>query len=582
MNFRKNSGITLIALVITIIVLLILAGVSLSLIVGSDGIMDKAEKAATKTNIESIKEEVGLAVTDLKLKYYKDKYTPPKYENRTFLKYLSDEFESYETTSGSTITCTETGELTYTDKNNFETYFEVTEEGEVEYLGNSNGPVEDTQPPSITIIKTTTSSIEFKATDKYGVVAYAVTETQTEPTEWIEIESTKEYVGEIIEKVSNKTYYLWAKDNAGNISLATEAQTIDFEPFSYEVKSWNGTKALIEVKTPSQGVKYKIGASGSWTDYSENTKLEVESGTIVYFQVTDGTNEKDYDAVTPLWTGIVSYDANGGSGTVPISQEVEHTKTVDVNFAKIPTKEKCTFLGWATSSSATTPTYTQDGTKTFVMGTDNVILYAVWESSSIAEKITPDNYGDSVNYSVTVNGVELNNWKIFYNDGETVTMIYGDYLPNTTNLATGAGLSQATTSGYKIYSVYSNVSAADFVTKLDDSSRWSKLIKSDFEGRAFAKGAPDIDMWVASWNDNGYKKLYTNNNPSAFLIGESPTELPGNVSLKDDEGYKNKLYFPYTEEFYNCNGYRLASSLASSTIRVATVCWNRKCFNCSI
>lgn len=42
---KKEQGITLIALVITIIVLLILAGVSLSLVAGENGILKRAENA---------------------------------------------------------------------------------------------------------------------------------------------------------------------------------------------------------------------------------------------------------------------------------------------------------------------------------------------------------------------------------------------------------------------------------------------------------------------------------------------------------------------------------------------------------
>ena len=44
--FKKEKGITLIALVVTIIVLLILAGVAISLTIAQGGIFDKAEKAA--------------------------------------------------------------------------------------------------------------------------------------------------------------------------------------------------------------------------------------------------------------------------------------------------------------------------------------------------------------------------------------------------------------------------------------------------------------------------------------------------------------------------------------------------------
>lgn len=44
--FKKEEGITLIALVVTIIVLLILAGVAISLTIGNNGIFDRAQEAA--------------------------------------------------------------------------------------------------------------------------------------------------------------------------------------------------------------------------------------------------------------------------------------------------------------------------------------------------------------------------------------------------------------------------------------------------------------------------------------------------------------------------------------------------------
>lgn len=44
--FKKERGITLIALVVTIIVLLILAGVAISLTIGQGGIFQRAQNAA--------------------------------------------------------------------------------------------------------------------------------------------------------------------------------------------------------------------------------------------------------------------------------------------------------------------------------------------------------------------------------------------------------------------------------------------------------------------------------------------------------------------------------------------------------
>ena len=52
-NFRKNQGITLIALVITVIVLLILAGVTIATLTGDNGILTRAQEAKDKTEISA-------------------------------------------------------------------------------------------------------------------------------------------------------------------------------------------------------------------------------------------------------------------------------------------------------------------------------------------------------------------------------------------------------------------------------------------------------------------------------------------------------------------------------------------------
>ena len=59
---KKERGITLIALVITIIVLLILAGVSIAMLTGNNGILTQAQNAKTKTEEAADKEKIQLAV----------------------------------------------------------------------------------------------------------------------------------------------------------------------------------------------------------------------------------------------------------------------------------------------------------------------------------------------------------------------------------------------------------------------------------------------------------------------------------------------------------------------------------------
>ena len=61
-NKRNARGITLIALVITIIVLLILAGVTIAALSGDNGILKRATQAKTKTGKENAEEQIKLAI----------------------------------------------------------------------------------------------------------------------------------------------------------------------------------------------------------------------------------------------------------------------------------------------------------------------------------------------------------------------------------------------------------------------------------------------------------------------------------------------------------------------------------------
>lgn len=59
-KLNKNKGITLIALVITIIVLLILAGIAT--LTGENGLLSKATTAKEETKKAEIREEIELAI----------------------------------------------------------------------------------------------------------------------------------------------------------------------------------------------------------------------------------------------------------------------------------------------------------------------------------------------------------------------------------------------------------------------------------------------------------------------------------------------------------------------------------------
>ena len=67
---KNQKGITLVALVITIIVLLILAGVSISLVIGQNGVLSKATNAVSENEKANVEQDLKLAVADAEIAYY--------------------------------------------------------------------------------------------------------------------------------------------------------------------------------------------------------------------------------------------------------------------------------------------------------------------------------------------------------------------------------------------------------------------------------------------------------------------------------------------------------------------------------
>lgn len=71
---KENKGVTLVALVITIIVLLILAGVSIAMVAGDNGVLNQAVSASEKTAGATAKEELSQAISGLQADFYADVY----------------------------------------------------------------------------------------------------------------------------------------------------------------------------------------------------------------------------------------------------------------------------------------------------------------------------------------------------------------------------------------------------------------------------------------------------------------------------------------------------------------------------
>lgn len=112
---KNNKGITLIALVVTIIVLLILAGVSIAMLTGQNGILNRASDAGESTAVANAKEKVTLAINEAITDYYKDTYTGSEATTTLYSasKAALDKLNNVEE-SGATIAVAESGDTTKT------------------------------------------------------------------------------------------------------------------------------------------------------------------------------------------------------------------------------------------------------------------------------------------------------------------------------------------------------------------------------------------------------------------------------------------------------------------------------------
>lgn len=94
--FKEEKGITLVALVITIIVLLILAGVSIALVVGNNGILGRATGAVETSELATAEQEIKIAIADAQMAAYTASATSPDFKTH----YINKDYYDKNCTSG--------------------------------------------------------------------------------------------------------------------------------------------------------------------------------------------------------------------------------------------------------------------------------------------------------------------------------------------------------------------------------------------------------------------------------------------------------------------------------------------------
>ena len=293
-------------------------------------------------------------------------------------------------------------------------------------------------------------------------------------------------------------------------------------------------------------------------------------------------------AVTVQGTNVDELVLSSDNSTVSVAPGDTESVTIN-NFASLHSVEPFTLT--SSDNSIATASYDNNGTITVSGVSTGIVTITLSGTLSGTTKIinvkVKKEYkiGDTVNYSTTLNGQTLSDWKVFYketkNGVDYTYIILGDYLPNaavsstvrtTYNLANGDG----------IYSIKSTTNRTDLINAMATTSNWSDLINNGaINGTAlstevksnanvWAMGAPTLDLWVNSWNakypsDTLYTKYenpVTGKTFDGWYIGNTENPTTTSIYLSSKTGYGNTLYYPHQAAEQSCNGYWLASPSA--------------------
>ena len=320
-KLKTERGITLIALVVTIVVLLILAGITISLVFGSNGVIKKAQDSKEQTEIGEMREKLEMA----KVPVYADGNGSYKVQN------YWDRIESEGLIADKTVDIIDNGDGTYEVTTTPGYVFEITVEPNKEIaeniiIGECIGKGENLSI-GIRIVNKTTNSIEielvrvegasnFKYSIKKQGEEYGTAEEKSETRHvfsgltqggiyTIKVEATKDGKQQIVEKTVQ----------VGEIPLAIEGDII-----------WTGNgQAEVRLYTNETGYQIEwqkngIG-EGSWTreasGVKEKTITGLVNGDIIYARLYDGISSGKYanievmDNIDPTLIYKLSTEENG-------------------------------------------------------------------------------------------------------------------------------------------------------------------------------------------------------------------------------------------------------------------------------
>ena len=553
----NTRGITLIALVITIIVTLILAGITINALTGENGIITKATDAKEKTAKTNALEKINLAILSAMTKGNGD------IDNATLREELEKEGLTIKT-EGDTLPW----EVVY-DKYIF-TIDENYGVEEVNGISLSKKEIKlisgENETITATLTEGTTGKITWESSapdivkvenGKITAVGESGTATITAKVEGTEYQAT--CTVKIIQKITTIT--------AGNI----EMNIGDTQKINVTTTPTEGLIEDLEYTSGSPAIA-TVGADGNVKGIAEGTAVITIRGK------NSGVSTTCTIKVTPKVTKITKITASD------LTLEPGKTGKIRVTIEPTNQTEGVTY----TSGTQSVATVGEDGTvNALTEGT--TIITVKGKVSGVSTTCTVTVKSNKINGAIEVGeyekyyGKKVTNYtaggktyRIFYIDTEgkfgdkNTVYLKADWTANDTYLTTytpsGTDLetykklnpSWATQRGNSTSSWHTNEKAAAW---LCSPSQWT--IYCDTSKANYAIGSPTVEMYVASYNQvshtTGNYKLgatYRATNVPGYIYtldGKQPTGYNGdystNVDTLDYIGY-NSMYCGKTENCY--------------------------------
>ena len=326
---KNNQGITLIALVVTIVVMLILAGITIQTTLGEGGIINLANEAKEQQLIASYKDRIGIVGINWSLNKALDNSVTVDglWQDMQDAKIINNKETDVEKVDekGNYI-------ITVPEGYKFQIHINEYDDVEIDYIGK-----EDDLLPyinEIKVISQTTNSVELQVSVSRlngGTLNYYYKE-KSEPNENYQLikGDTTELTASISGLTDKTTYEI--KVEATNENGTTEKIT---EVFIGELKGsitqkgetiWSNGTASIHLETEAQNLSilYQINSiEGTYQTYDDAKGITgLEHGDTVFAVLSDGTNITDYTSIDVL-------DKLGP--TVTVTQGSKSTNNIQVS-----------------------------------------------------------------------------------------------------------------------------------------------------------------------------------------------------------------------------------------------------------